>query len=108
MKYLLVFAFFIVSACSNSCQKSIGTMEAVKVEASTVVTIKGTDYNVSDIVINPDCPINQTGILKDGKVTVREIVCHSNTVKENQIIAGILYITGEAIDNKAIDSKSIK
>jgi len=95
---ILVFAFFIVSAC-NSCQKT-ATIEAGKVENS--ISIQGTDYNVSDIVINPDCPINQTGILKDGKVTVREIVCHSNTVKENQIIAGVLYITGDAIDNKSI------
>jgi len=103
---ILVFAFFIVSACG--CQKTVAPIEAVKVEASpieasTTITIKGTDYNCDQIIVNPLQPLNECGILKDCKITVRDIVCHSTTVKENQIIAGVLYITGEAYSLKPLN-----
>lgn len=95
---LVVFVLVLTAAC-NSCQKT-ATIEAVKVESS--INVQAQDMDCSNIVIDPAYPLNECGILKDGKITVRSIVCHSNTVKENQIIAGVLYITGEAIDNKSI------
>jgi len=101
MKNLFLVTLVILLTACNSCQKStavIGTAE--KVESST--NVQPQDMDCSNIVINANCPLNECGILKDGKMTVRNIVCHSNTVKENQIIAGVLYITGEAIDNKSI------
>ena len=103
MKYLLVFAFFIVSAC-NSCQKSTGSIEAVKVE--NPINIQGKLYDCSNVIIvDANFPIEKCGKMNEaGKVFVRCINAFSSIAKDSSFIdkAGVLQCKFDAVVYKSI------
>jgi|SRR5665647_855104 len=100
---ILVFAFFIVSAC-NSCQKSTGPIEAVKVE--NPINIQGKEYDCSNVIIvDANYPVEKCGKLNEaGKVFVKDIVAFSKAAKDSTFIDknGILQVAGDAVVFKSI------
>jgi len=95
---MLVFAFFIVSAC-NSCQRSIGTIEAVKVE--NPICIQGQSLDCSNVIIvDANFPIEKCGKLNEaGKVFVKEINAFSSIAIDSTFIdeSGILQCKGDVV-----------